>query len=175
MAQQTRDFGHKSNQGRQDGGRQQYGGPTPTPQLPAPSPLTYFSDPEKKQLMPELLDVYAQNRAKDFIPNKAKDSKENLKTTQMRRFYDDLKAIERKIMAGKDIKEQQANFERDRALIVMFKAKAVYAEKRGVAPRAFTQFIFDHVASIKDLDDFKGFLKLFEAVVAFHKFFSPER
>jgi len=175
MAQQTRDFGHKSNQGRQDDGRQQYGGQTSTPQLPAPKPLTYFSDPEKKRLKPELLDDYAQNRAKDFIPNKAKDSKENLKTTQMRRFYDELKAIERKIMAEKNIEEQKRNFERDRPLIVMFKAKAVYAEKRGVAPRAFTQFIFDHVASINDIKDFKGFLKVFEAVVAFHKFFSPER
>jgi CRISPR-associated protein Csm2 len=114
----------------------------------------------------ELLDDQARKSAEDF---------KDLKTTQMRRFYDDLKAIERKIMVGKDIKEQQANFERDRALIVMFKAKAVYAEKRKVAPPSFTQFIFDHVASINDLNDFKGFLKVFEAVVAFHKFFSPER
>ncbi len=167
MAQQTRDFGHKSTPGHQGTGRQQQGGQNPAPQLPMPKPLAYFSDPEKKRLKPELVDDQARKNAEDF--------KDLLKATQMRRFYDDMKAIERKIMAGKDIKEQQANFERDRALIVMFKAKAVYAEKRKVAPRAFTQFIFDHVASIKDLDDFKGFLKVFEAVVAFHKFFSPER
>ena len=167
MAQQTRNFGHKSTPGHQSSGRQQHGGQNPPQQLPTPRPLTYFSDPEKKRLKPELLDDQARKNAEDF--------KEDLKATQMRRFYDELKAIERKIMAGKDVKEQQANFERDRALIVMFKAKAVYAEKRKVAPRAFTQFIFDHVASINDLNDFKGFLKLFEAVVAFHKFFSPER
>ena len=161
MAHQTRDFEHKPPSGRQP-----YGGQTPTPQLPVPKPLTYFSDPEKKRLKPELLDDQARKNAEDF---------KDLKATQMRRFYDDIKAIERKIMAGKDLQEQQANFERDRALIVMFKAKAVYAEKRKVAPRAFTQFIFDHVASINDIKDFKGFLKVFEAVVAFHKFFSPER
>lgn len=120
---------------------------------------------KKKRLKPELLDDQARTDAENF---------KGLKATQMRRFYDDLKAIERKIMSG-DLQEQQANFERDRALIVMFKAKAVYAEKRKVAPRAFTQFIFDHVASIKDLADFKGFLKVFEAVVAFHKFYSPEK
>lgn len=175
MAQQTKDFGHKSTPGHQGTGRQQQGGQNPSPQLPTPKPLTYFSDPKKERLKPDLLDDYAQNKAKDFIPNKAKDSKENLKSTQMRRFYDELKAIERKIMAEKNIEEQKRNFERDRPLIVMFKAKAVYAEKRGVAPRAFTQFIFDHVASINDLNDFKGFLKVFEAVVAFHKFFSPEK
>jgi CRISPR-associated protein Csm2 len=137
-----------------------------TRQLPEPKALTYYKDDEKKILDPELLDSKAGETALNC---------KDLKTTQMRRFYDDLKAIERKIMSGKDLQAQQANFERDRALIVMFKAKAVYAEKRRVAPPEFTQFIFDHVASIKDLNDFKAFIKVFESVVAFHKFYSPER
>jgi len=56
----------------------------------------------------------------------------------------------------------------------MFKAKALYAEKRKVSPRAFTQFIFDHTASIHDMKDFQAFVKVFEAVVAFHRYFSKE-
>jgi CRISPR-associated protein Csm2 len=163
MTQKNRNYGQQTGRPNQSTGRQQYGGQNPTPELPTPAPLSYFSDPEKKRLRPDILDDYAQKNAKDF---------KELKSAQLRRFYDDLKAIERKIMSGKD---PQENFERDRALIIMFKAKAVYAEKRKVAPLAFTQFIFDHVASIKDINDFKGFLKVFEAVVAFHKFFSPER
>lgn len=110
-----------------------------------------------------MVDEQAQDWARKFA---------NLKLSQMRRFYDDFKAIERKILGGRDLQEQQANFERDLALIMMFKAKAVYAEKRKVSPRAFTEFIFNHMASIKDLRDFQAFIKVFEAVVAFHRFYA---
>lgn len=144
-----------------------HGGAAPT-SVPTATRIQYFS--EKQKLDPVLVDAKAQEWASSFV-------RENtpLKTTQMRRFYDDLKAIERRILLGKDVHAQQANFERDRALILMFKAKAVYAEKRRVSPRAFTQFIFDHMESIKELRDFQAFLKIFEAVVAFHRFFSEER
>ncbi len=155
--------GYKQGADRKPSGNQSYS--NYSNQLPIPKPLKYYIDNEKKTLNPDLLDEEARKNAENFVL---------LKTTQMRKFYDDLKAIERKIMVGKDDNEQKTNFERDRALIVMFKAKAAYAEKRRVAPREFTQFIFDHVASINDLKDFKGFLKVIEAVVAFHKFYSKE-
>ena len=137
-----------------------------TPSLPTPKEIEYFEDPERQKLNPQLVDGEAARWAGLF---------KTMKTTQMRRFYDELKAIERKILTGNDAQEQQANFERDRAFIMMFKAKAVYAEKRKVSPREFTQFIFDHTASIKKLEDFQAFLKIFEAVVAFHRFFSEDK
>lgn len=141
-------------------------------QLPQGKTMSYFVDgEEKKQLDDKLLDEKAREWANSFVfPSRGK----SLKTTQMRRFYDELKAIERKILSGKDQAAREANFMRDKALVTMFKAKAVYAEKREVSPREFTQFIFDHVASIKDLKDFQAFLKVFEAVVAFHKFFARD-
>lgn len=151
--------------GQKGSDRKSFGDQNQTQVLPTPRPLKYFTDEGKKALNPDLLDEEARKNAENF---------KLLKGTQMRRFYDDLKAIERKIMAGNDLTEQKANFQRDRALIVMFKAKALYAEKRKVAPKEFTQFIFDHVASITDLNDFKGFLKVFEAVVAFHKWYSKD-
>jgi CRISPR-associated protein Csm2 len=159
--------------GRQSGGgrRQDYPGPRSggapaVAQLPTPKPLIYFKDSEKKVLDTNLIDTKADEWAVAFGAK--------LKASQMRRFYDDLKAIERKIMTGKSFQALEANFKRDWPMVVMFKAKAAYAEKRGVSPREFTQFIFDHVASIKDLKDFKAFLKVFEAVVAFHKFHSEK-
>jgi CRISPR-associated protein Csm2 len=151
-------------QGRPDQGRsreRQGGGP---PQLPTPNEIRYYKDKEKRILEPALVDEEARKWAESFM---------ELKSTQMRRFYDEFRAIERKIQTGK-VEEQQANFERDRALIMMFKAKAVYAEKRRVSPRTFTQFIFDHMASIKELSDFKAFIKVFEAVVAFHRFYARD-
>lgn len=151
------------------GGGQQYQAPGGD-QLPTPRLLHYYLDTEKRKLDPSLVDEKAIEWARSFIS----DPKLPLKSTQMRRFYDEIKAIERKIQTGKDIQEQQARFERDRALVMMFKAKAVYAEKRKVAPREFTQFIFDHMASIKDLLDFQAFIKVFEAVVAFHRFYAKD-
>ena len=156
---------HHHQQGRSQqsgrGGQQSAG----TDQLPVPQPLRYYSDDAKKQLRPELVDEEAHDSARRFS---------ELKSTQMRRFYDEFKAIERKILSGGGLQEQEANFERDRALIMMFKAKAVYAERRRVSPRAFTEFIFNHMASIKDLRDFQAFLKAFEAVVAYHRFYAKD-
>lgn len=134
-------------------------------QLPTARPVKYYTDPEKRKLDPAMVDEKAEEWAKSFG---------ELKSTQMRRFYDEFKAIERKVLLGKDVQEQEANFERDRALIMMFKAKAVYAEKRKVSPRAFTQFIFDHMGSIRSLKDFQAFIKVFEAVVAFHRFYAKD-
>lgn len=148
--------GHGGYSERQSGGVQE---------LPTPEPMSYYTDQAKQILKADLVDKEAQDWARSFP---------ELKSTQMRRFYDEFKAIERKILMGKDVQEQQACFERDRALIMMFKAKAVYAEKRKVAPRKFTEFIFNHMASIKDLRDFQAFIKVFEAVVAFHRFYAKD-
>jgi CRISPR-associated protein Csm2 len=151
---------------RQDFSGPRGGGAGAVAQLPTPKPLVYFKDSEKKMLDADLLDRKADEWAVAFG--------NQLKASQMRRFYDDLKAIERKIMTGEGAQAQEANFKRDWPMVVMFKAKAAYAQKREVSPEAFTQFIFDHVASIKDVKDFKAFLKIFEAVVAFHKFHSEK-
>ncbi|MEJ5359435.1 MAG: type III-A CRISPR-associated protein Csm2 [Desulfobacterales bacterium] len=165
--------GYPNHPGRHGGGGQRQGfsgsrggDQHEARQLPTPNALKYYKGENSKTLDPDLIDTKAAEWAQSFA---------ELKTSQMRRFYDDLKAIERKIMTGKDAQAQAENFKRDWPMVVLFKAKAAYAEKRGVAPRAFTQFIFDHVASIKDLNDFRSFLKVFEAVVAFHKFYSKEK
>ncbi len=162
-------FPNRGNPGPKD----RYDGPARNdsgPSLPTPKRVSYFQDgDEKTKLIPELVDGEAERLAKLFA-----EQANPLKTTQMRRFYDDLKAIERKILQGGSPLEQKENFARNLALIKMFKAKAVYAEKRKVAPREFTQFIFDHVFSIADVKDFRAFLKVFESVVAFHRFFAKE-
>ncbi|MEZ0328504.1 MAG: type III-A CRISPR-associated protein Csm2, partial [Dissulfuribacterales bacterium] len=83
--------------------------------LPTPTKVDYYSEIDKKTLNTELLDQKAIEWAKSF---------QNLRTSQMRRFYDDLKAIERKILVAGDIKAQEEAFKQNRALITMFKAKA---------------------------------------------------
>jgi CRISPR-associated protein Csm2 len=148
---------HRSQQNQRNQGYQQ------NISLPEPNAFSFFTDKEKKILNTKYIDEKAIEWAQSF---------KSLKSSQMRRFYDELKAIERSVMRGDDFKK---NFQSKLPLLILFKAKAVYSEKRKVSPREFTQFIFDNIASIKDLDDFKAFIKVFESVVAFHKYFSEDR
>ncbi|MEJ5365817.1 MAG: type III-A CRISPR-associated protein Csm2 [Desulfosoma sp.] len=134
--------------------------------MPRANTILYYTDSQKEQLDPKLVDEKALEWARAFG--------RDLKSTQLRRFYDEFKAIERRILMGESVQVQEANLQRDLALIRMFKAKALYAEKRKVSPRSFSQFIFDHVESIRDIKDLKAFSRIFEAVVAFHRYFAAD-
>lgn len=137
-------------------------------QLPIPNQTHYFDDQQTKKIIKqELLDKYPQELAKKFVNQDIK-----LSSSQMRRFYDEIKAIERSILRESD---QEDAFRRRQPSLYLLKAKAVYSYKRKAAPYDFVQFIFDHVESIKDVNDFKAFVKVFEAVVAYHKFYSDDR
>lgn len=137
-------------------------------QLPTPIQKYYFDDQQTKKIIKqELLDKYPQELAQKFVNQKIE-----LSTSQMRRFYDEIKAIERSILRESD---QEEAFKKRQPSLHLLKAKAVYSYKRKAAPYDFVQFIFDHVESIKDVHDFKAFVKIFEAVVAYHKFYSDDK
>jgi CRISPR-associated protein Csm2 len=160
---------YTSNQPQGQGARSQQGGGygnRQTDALPTARPHDFYDDQStKKVLHKKFVDEEAKSRAETFA---------SMKSTQMRRFYDDVKAIERKIMLEGDEGKRKEAFEAEHAMIVMLKPKAVYAQKRGTAPAKFTQFIFDNVDSIRDLRDFEAFVRHFEAVVAYHKFFAED-
>ncbi len=152
--------------GRQERPRNEFRGNQGDTGLPKANLISYYIDPRKESLDPKMVDEKALDWAKAFG--------RELKSTQLRRFYDEFKAIERRILTGESLQVQEANLQRDLALIRLFKAKAVYAEKRKVSPRSFSQFIFDHVESIRDIKDLKAFSRIFEAVVAFHRYFAED-
>lgn len=160
--------GNYGNRQHGQGGRPQGSGGYAgrPPELPTAKPHAFYSDQDKKTLFKKFVDEEARDRAQQFA---------SLKSTQMRRFYDDVKAIERKLSLGQDEDGREKSFAVEHAMITMLKPKAVYAEKRKVAPRAFTQFVFDNVDSIHDLRDFEAFVRHFEAVVAYHKFFAEDK
>ncbi len=109
-----------------------------------------------------LLDSYANNWAK-FLADK------KLTKAQIRRFYQDIKAIESRI--GDDIEA----FQKNKASIVMLKAKAAYATARSnsSAPKEFKDLIDASVKQAKqNLEQFKGFVQFFEALVAYHYLFA---
>jgi CRISPR-associated protein Csm2 len=94
------------------------------------------------------------------------------------RFFDTVKAIERQIELRKGQNEPADKaFLAVRSQFAMLKAQVAYAKGRlkGKMPDAFVQFIVDHVHSVGgSVETFKDFVRHFEAVVAFHKYYGKE-
>ncbi len=126
------------------------GGNPPTQNLPQ------IKFRENGNLRRELLTKEAKAYADAF--------KGKLTTHQMRRFYNEVKALEARIEA-----DREKGYEKNEALIGMLKAKVAYASNRPTAkvPQEFVTFIERGVDAIHSLQDFKDFTLFFEAVVGF--------
>jgi len=99
--------------------------------------------------------------------------KPELSNTQVRKFYNEIKAIERYI----EMREPNTFVEK-LPEIKMIKAKAAYAygrklqKKGGSITKEFKEFLDTNIDSIKTQRDFQIFCKLFEAVLGFFEFYS---
>ena len=137
--------------------------------LPQPRPVEYFA--KDGSLARDLLDGRAEKQARSL---------QNVTTTQLRRFYDDVLALARRLdveSEGGGSERREAVFNRLRAEFKMLKAKAAYAHGRDEKqfPKEFLQFFIDHVHAVNSAREFDAFCKHFQAVVAFHKFFGKNR
>lgn len=120
--------------------------------------IKYYS--EDGHLDAKWVDDEAQKAAKSFF----EDSRNSIKSSQLRKFYSDIKSLERKWQASG---ESDDDFKRILPMIKLLKAKSDYAQKRKVVPLTFKKWLWTHVDSIKGARDFKAFLLHFEAVVGF--------
>lgn len=115
----------------------------------------YYIDDAKEKLDPVWVDKEAQKFAESWP---------NLKTSQLRKFYGDVKTLERQLL---DAQDKKATFERILPMIKLLKAKSAYALKRNVIPENFKDWLWDNVTCVNDIRDFEAFLLHFEAVVGF--------
>ncbi len=143
--------GFSSPAGRPSGNQ-----PSQMPTIPKPEKVEYLRNDHLRE---ELVDVEAQNWAERF---------KDVKPTQLRRFYEHVLALKRRLDESPN---PQQLFEAIRAEFKMLKAKAVYTAGRNNKLQPLLQFFVNHTAAVKTLKDFEAFLKHFEAVVAFHKFY----
>jgi len=107
----------------------------------------------------EWLTTKAEELAEKFLNSR---SEPKLTAAQLRRFYNDVKALEARIAAE--------DFRKNLPFIKMLKAKAAYScPVKGTkkTPQEFARFIFSSVDQIETVEDFKAFSKAFEAVVAY--------
>lgn len=111
----------------------------------------------KMRIKKSLLLEDARKWAQDFIR-----ANPELKATQIRRFYHDVKALEAKIEAS--------GFEKNLPLIKMLKSKVAYAcPKYGSrkVPIVFKEFMDKCIDGIEEQKDFEAFTLVFEAVVGY--------
>lgn len=138
-------------------------------ELPPPAKVTYFTSPGVPR--EQLLDSEAATVAKAI---------QGVEKTQLRRFFEDVMSIRRRLehfIADESVSKADA-FARLRAEFKMLRAKAAYAQKRLGAkhfPDKLLQFFTDHTYSVSSAEDFEVFCKHFEAVLAFHRWYSADQ
>jgi CRISPR-associated protein Csm2 len=129
--------------------------------------MNYFDD-TGKHLRPELLNEDAQSAANKFVvkrPNGRPDDYKSIKNSQLRRFFNEFKGLERRL--DQQPGDPEEAFHGIKPMVKMANAKVVYAQARKVVPQAFVTWLQDHVRAIETARDFKVFLLHFEAVVGF--------
>ena len=118
-----------------------------------PPPTTLFSD--DAETIAQLLDRTAMNE-------KGRDSGKN-KSTQIRRFYDELVGWQERI--GND----EEKFKDYAAFIHMLNAKAAYAQGRNLVTREFVEWLRGCIAQIDSPRTLNHFRLHFEAMLGFLK------
>ena len=114
--------------------------------------------PGTKRIKTSLLLDEAKKWARDFV-----NSKPDLKSAQIRIFYNDVKALKAKTNSSE-------KFETNFPLIKMLKSKVAYAcPKFGnkKVPLKFKEFMDSCIDGIEDKKDFDAFILVFEAVVGY--------
>lgn len=120
----------------------------------------------------ELLDTEAEEIASKFVvrgKDQRVDETKSLTSAQLRRFYGDLKNLERKFEFRKQTMGEEEAFAALLPLVKMVKSKVAYAsskDKRKV-PEAFAKWLKDHIDKIETYQEFEAFMLHFEAVVGF--------
>lgn len=148
--------GNPSNRGAGGGNQTQGGGGQGTEWPPKYQyQQGYFFD-EKGNLKESLVTSFAEEQAKSFV-------QQRLNSSQLRKFYHEVKALEAKIQAG--------GFEQNFPFVQMLRSKIAYACPRDFKsrkiPEPFARFLWQHVANVKTQKEFNAFSTVFEAMVGF--------
>ena len=126
--------------------------------------MSYFDN--SGNILSDLLDKKAKEKAESFVKRNPRDperlnQRESLSSAQLRRFFGELRQLEKKVKA--------MGFEKVKPLIKMVKSKASYASNPSnpKIPKTFKEFLINNIDEINTEKDFEAFMLHFEAVVGF--------
>jgi CRISPR-associated protein Csm2 len=120
--------------------------------------ITFYSNPDKRTLKPDLFSSTAEELAKLF----ANEGKAN-RRSQVRKFYDE--AVRLNTMT----KANPGDWEYILPYVNMLVAKAAYALGRDLVSGDFVSFIKLGVGQIQIQEDLDAFTNLFEAFIGFFR------
>lgn len=133
----------------------------------APTPVEFKFYDEKGFIAEKLLDVTAESIAKTFIGKDSSGKKAHVSSSQLRKFFDEIKSFEKYFVSATESK-----WEEKKPYIKMIKSKVAYAvARKGVIKGVYKnleKFIIDGINQIKEEKDYFTFLSLFEAVYGFY-------
>jgi CRISPR type III-A-associated protein Csm2 len=123
----------------------------------------YFERKENQEVIrAELISKHAKEWGESF----AKDRNAQVSSSQLRAFYGDVKALQKRIEEG-----GAGAFDRYYYQIKMLKSRASYIQGKhsgGRVSEAFRDFIHTCIDAIKTEADFGAFLSFFESTVGFY-------
>jgi len=101
----------------------------------------------------------------------AEKLKKDVKTTQIRKFYDKLRSLELKLEKSKlsNQKKEELN-EQVRIGVLSLKPLLAYAVGRNRQLKELVNVLNTAIDKVKDYEDFKKFVELFQTIVAYHKY-----
>ena len=127
---------------------------------------SYYLNENGNGLRPELLESEAEQQAQKFS---------ELNTTQLRKFFNEVKALEKRL---KDNGDSDEYFNKNLIpLIKMLKAKVSYSlarqDKKDFQQfKYFEEFLKRNIDNIKNKQDFKFFILHFESVIGYYYYFN---
>jgi CRISPR-associated protein Csm2 len=122
----------------------------------------------------ELFSEVASETAKTIAGN---PSKHINKSTQLRRFYDEIVMWEHKTMLLANIKEEEQREEKFTEMlpfIKMINAKVAYAEGRKLVDSNYVKLMSHCLSQVKDQASMKHFKLFMEAFMGFYKLERPK-
>lgn len=103
----------------------------------------------------------------DIIAKSFCQSKNHNKSTQLRKFYNELTMWNTRVQAANGQSDKE--FKSVEPFIKMLNAKAAYSQGRNHVDQNFTHFIKHGLEQVKDATTLLHFKLLFEAVLGYHK------
>lgn len=125
----------------------------------------YYEDSDRTRLREELVTTQAKQWAKGFLRPTLGRRPSPLTSAQLRRFYNDVKALEARV-------NEEPDFLKVRPYVKMLISKVAYAcpevnESARKVPIEFRKFMEECINHIEHKKDFEAFLLVFETVVGY--------
>lgn len=125
---------------------------------------------EKNILNEKIIRDYAQEIA-DNLDIIGRNGKPQSTKAQIRKFYNEVKALENRLDFTKDDDELQKDYAKIFPLIMMLDSKVAYSKTRELVSDVFVAFMKKNIELLsekKDVESFKHFLLFFEAVIGYY-------